>query len=332
LQGKQTSSSHSVIAKAGIKDLLRKQGLTIAATAQKAALGQTTVKAILAGKTIARKTAEKLANALDAQEKDLFVPVEAQEKPLAAKTIHHYHAFISSILDRAVKWGYISDNPCRRVDPPKLQRRMIQCLNKDEAKRFLECLQSESVEKQAIFYTLLFTGVRRGELLGLEWSDIDFRKKTITIQRTSLYTQADGLFTDTTKTESSKRTIVVSDELLDVLRKHNDEQKIMKKTAGEDWVNSNRLFIEWNGAPMSPNKPYHMLQRLLKKYNLPTVSLHSLRHSNATIMIESGTDLRTTSDRLGHSQTSTTMNIYVHQIKSANERAAENISKAFSLK
>lgn len=82
---------------------------------------------------------------------------------------------------------------------------------------------------------------------------------------------------------------------------------------------------------MGVGTPYGILQKLIEKYNLPQVSLHSLRHTNATIMIESGTDLKTTSDRLGHSQASTTMNIYVHQIKSSNEHAAENISKALAI-
>ena len=82
---------------------------------------------------------------------------------------------------------------------------------------------------------------------------------------------------------------------------------------------------------MSPNKPYNMLRRLLAKYKLPTVSLHSLRHTNATLMIAAGTDIKTTASRLGHSQTSTTMNIYVHQLRSTNELAADNLSKMLTV-
>jgi integrase len=122
----------------------------------------------------------------------------------------------------------------------------------------------------------------------------------------------------------------MSDELVLVLLRHKAAQEKLRKQVGEDWVESNRVFSEWNGAPMSPNRPYNMLRRLLEKNGLPAVSLHSLRHTNATLMIQSGTDIRTTSERLGHSKTSTTMDIYVHQIKSANEHAAANLSAALA--
>ena len=130
---------------------------------------------------------------------------------------------------------------------------------------------------------------------------------------------------------ASLRTITVSPGLIDLLKDYYNEQMITKQELGDLWVDSNRICVQWNGKPMSPNTPYEILQKLLNKYGLPKVSLHSLRHTNATIMIESGVDLKTTSTRLGHSQTSTTMNIYVHQIKSANEHAAENISKVLAI-
>ena len=167
-------------------------------------------------------------------------------------------------------------------------------------------------------------------MLGLEWSDVDFKKNTISIQRTSLYTADDGLFTDTTKMESSKRTLIMSNELAEVLRRYKAYQDEMRALANTAWIESNRLFTEWNGAPMSTNKLYNTFQRLLKKYGLPKVSLHSLRHTNATIMIEVGTNLSTMSNRLGHSQTSTTLNIYVHEIRSADAQVAESLSKALS--
>ncbi len=328
LSGLTESESRSVIPKHDLKPLLSSTGLTYTMFAENAGISISTVKTAMRAHPISRHTADKIAVALDMKFDDLFEPTKITQAKLAPKTVHHYHAFISSVLERAVKWGYIPDNPCRRVDPPKLERKPFKLLSKEQARVFLKNLVNEDIEKQALFYTLLFTGVRRGELLGLEWSDVNFKEMTLTIQRSSLYTQADGMFTDTTKNESSKRTITISEELIDILRRLKQHQNEMRDEIGNMWIESNRLFTEWNGAPMSVNRPYNMLRRLLKKYDLPLVSLHSLRHTNASIMIDSGIDPRTTADRLGHSQTSTTMNIYVHQFKSSNERAAENISKA----
>ena len=330
LQGLTVNKSRSFTSKVDLKSLLSERELTYTALATTAGVALSTVKTAVVGRPISRVTATKIATALVMPFDEMFQPSKEKKAKLAAKTVHHYHGFLSSVLERAVKWGYIPDNPCKRVDLARLRRIKIDCLTKDEARILLKNLNEENTEKQALFYTLLFTGVRRGELLGLEWSDIDFEKRTLTIQRSSLYTRSNGLFTDTTKNESSKRTISISDELIYILKKHQQEQNKMREEASSAWIASNRLFTEWNGAPMSTNKPYNMLRRLLKKYGLPPVSLHSLRHTNATIMIESGTDISTTAERLGHSQTSTTMNIYVHQIQSSNEHAAVNISKALA--
>lgn len=153
----------------------------------------------------------------------------------------------------------------------------------------------------------------------------------MSISRTSVKIRSKGIVTDTTKNEYSIREISISDELIELLKAYYKEQQELKSKLGDLWVNTNRICIKDDGSPMGVGTPYGILKKLIEKYNLPQVSLHSLRHTNATIMIESGTDLKTTSDRLGHSQASTTMNIYVHKIKSSDEHAAENISKALSI-
>ena len=313
------------------KILLHNKKLTYAKLAELSNLGIRTIKSVAHGDIVSNSTAHKIAKTLNMKVDELFCEVNKVNCKLAPKTVKHYHTFITSILERAVKWGYIYENPCKKIDPPKVNRKQIKCFSTEQAKTFLKGLENECLKYKVIFYILLFTGVRRGELLGLEWQDIDFEKNTITINRTSLYTASKGNFTDTTKNEYSLRTIYVSDELINLLKLYYNEQMKEKEMLGDLWVDSNRICIQWNGTPMSTNTPYEILQKLLKKYDLPKVSIHSLRHTNATIMIESGTDLKTTSARLGHSQVSTTMNIYVHQIKSSNEHAAENISKALAI-
>lgn len=249
---------------------------------------------------------------------------------LSPKTIKHYHTFISSVMDRAVKWQLIQDNPCKRVDAPKVEAHEIDCLDETEATQFMRCLQDEPVETQAIFSLLILTGMRRGELLGLEWPDIDFANCTITIRRTSQYAAGKGIYTDTTKTEKSKRTITIPAELAVLLRQYRAWQGERRLRLSDvwcaDWMEHPRLFCQWDGKPMHPNTPYQMLQKFLDRHEMRRVSLHSLRHTNATLLIGSGADMRTVSSRLGHSQTSTTLDIYAHQLQSADKAASETLA------
>lgn len=331
LRGIEPNKKSSYKIKLDFKEIVHNKSLTYDKISKISGMSIRTVKSIPHGDVISNTTAKAIAATLNMGIDELFQEVNKESCKLAPKTVKHYHTFITSVLERAVKWGYIYENPCKKIDPPKVDRKQIKCFSTEQAKEFLRGLENECLKYKVIFHILLFTGMRRGELLGLEWSDVDFEKYTITINRTSLYTVSKGTFTDTTKNDYSLRTIYVSKELIDLLKLYYEEQQREKITLGNLWIDSNRICIQWNGKPMSTNTPYEILQKLLKKYDLPQVSIHSLRHTNATIMIESGTDLKTTSARLGHSQTSTTMNIYVHQIKSSNEHAAENISKTLAI-
>ena len=313
-------------AKTDIKAILSAQNITYNKLAEMGGIGLRTVKAAVKGESVSDNTANAISKALQIPKSELFKATTTENKKLAAKTIKQYHIFISSVMERAVKWGIITDNPCRRVDPPKVTQKEIECLTDEQAIIFLEKLQEESLENQVIFNILLLTGMRRGELMGLEWSDIDFTNNTITIRRTSQYTPEKGIYTDTTKTEKSKRMIAIPLQLTQLLKDYSLYQMKMQQDIGDKWVYSDRLLTKWNGEPMHPNTPYSVLQKLLVKYDLPKVSLHSLRHTNATIMINNGADIRTVSGRLGHSQTSTTLNIYAHALQTADANAAESIS------
>lgn len=249
---------------------------------------------------------------------------------LSPKTIKHYHTFISSVLERAVKWQIIQDNPAHRIDAPKVDRKQIQYLDDQQAAIFMQTLEKEPLEYQAIFSILLLTGMRRGEMLGLEWPDIDFDNGVIHIRRTSQYAPERGIYTDTTKTEQSMRPLAVPIELIDLLRRYRVEQGERRLRLGDKWMpewsEHPRLFTQWNGKPMHPNAPYQELQKLLERSGLPKVSLHSLRHTNATLLIRQGTDVRTVSGRLGHSQTSATLNIYAEFLQSADKAASESLA------
>lgn len=254
---------------------------------------------------------------------------------LAPKSILHYHTMISSVLDRAVKWGMIPESPCKKVDPPKVPKHQIECLDDMQAAAFLAGMEAAPLEDKALFTLALYTGMRRGELLGLEWPDVDFDTGVISIRRTSQYGGKElGTYTDGTKTEQSRRSIRVTQHVIDLLKSYKADQAARRLLLGDawaaEWTEHPRLFTNQDGRPMSPSTPLNRLRRYLDKLGLPPVSLHSLRHTNATLLIQQGVSVRAVSGRLGHSQTSTTMNIYAHQLQSADAAAAEALDLALN--
>lgn len=280
--------------------------------------------AIGQGKNIARESAEKISTALGMPITTIFEAVEPKGK-LSEKTILHHHRLISSILQVAVQWQVIPSNPCTRVKPPRVQKKEVKYLQENDARYMLEQLAQEDLEHRAMITLLLYSGMRRGELCGLEWSDIDFKNDIIEIRRNSVYIAKKGIVTTTPKTESSVRAEKLPHAVMDLLQKHKHQQNLNRLALGPDWIDSNRVFTQWNGQAASPDGVSKWFRLFMKRIGLEGYPLHSLRHTNASLMIASGVDVRTVAGRLGHAQTSTTTNIYSHIIKSADERASKAI-------
>ena len=305
-----------------LKTLIKANGYGINQFCELAQIADTTLRIAWSGQPIAEQTAQNICNALGLKLNQAFKPTN-KERALSANTIDHYHSFISSVLERAVKWNLILSNPCRRIDPPKIEKKTPQYLNEHEAARMLELLQTEDDPYRTIFILLLYTGMRRGELMGLEWKDIDFDTGVLSICRTSQYTKERGTFTDDVKNKSSHRSMKLPENIIDRLKQYKDWQLEERVKVGDRWQDTDRLFTTWDGAPMSPNSPYFWLQEFTKRHGLPKITVHSLRHTNATLLISQGINIRTVAGRLGHSQTSTTIDIYSHELQSADAAAAD---------
>ena len=245
-------------------------------------------------------------------------------KPLSGKTILEHHRLLRAMLHKAVYWQVIVSNPAERVQPPKAKKPKRKYYDDDQCKILLENLEQldeEEIKYKTAIILTVFTGVRLGELMGLEWNDIDFRNGIVSINRSSQYLADTGVFTKVPKTESSIREVAIPDFVISLLEEYKlwyDEQKSLY---GELWINSNRLFVQADGKPMHPSTISKWFVKFIGQIGLPVINFHGLRHTNATLLIAQNIDVAVVAARLGHAQITTTFNFYVHPIIAHNKKA-----------
>ena len=245
-------------------------------------------------------------------------------KPLSGKTILEHHRLIRAMLHKAIYWQLIVSNPAERVQPPKARKPKRRYYDDEQCKILLENLTSlgeDQIKYKVAIILTIFTGVRLGELMGLEWQDIDLKTGIVSINRSSQYLADKGVFTKTPKTESSIRDVAIPDFVVSLLEEYRLWYEMQKSIYGELWTDSNRLFVQSNGKPMHPSTISKWFVKFVKDIGLPVINFHGLRHTNATLLISQNIDVAVVAARLGHAQITTTFNFYVHPIISHNNSA-----------
>ncbi len=231
---------------------------------------------------------------------------------LSGSTIRRIHGVFHQAMDAAAKEGLIARNPTEGITLPKKNPPMMKILNNEQLERFMEEIKQDEVWHE-FFYTELTTGLRRGEICGLMWSDFDEKKGTLSIRRT-VHMQAGGNLTmGETKTGKGRRVITLPPSTAQLLTER-------KKKSYSQWIFPNSLHPE---RPTHPNGAYSHLKRLLKRAGLPNIRFHDLRHTFATHALTSGVDAKTLSGILGHTQASFTLDTYTHVTGDMHRRAAE---------
>ena len=167
---------------------------------------------------------------------------------------------------------------------------------------------------------MIATGARRGEIMGLKWSAVDFKKDEIKICNNLLYSKQRGIYEDSPKTNET-RYICVEHSVMQLLSQYRREQSLLRLKMGERWVNTGYCFTRENGEPMHPDSITDWLSKFSKKYDLPHINPHKFRHTQASILIGEGVDIITVAKRLGHKDPSTTSNIYAHVLAKADAEA-----------
>lgn len=281
----------------------------------------------------------KLYNILCSERKD------GKPGGYSAKTLRHVHNLINNIFTAALKWNITTDNPCERVTTPKLTPTCdkLKFFTIEQTQRFLKFIATPSgydpplshMQFQLFYHLAIFCGLRKGELVALEWSDLDFTENSVSITKST--SMIDGeMITKKPKTNSSIRKISVPVSVMQLTKQYRKKQLQHKLSLGSDWQGKNYIFIQWNGQQMHPDTPYKKFKKIIKRYNktvtdekdkLPDIPLHGLRHTSATLLISQNIDVKTVSNRLGHSQASTTIDIYTHALKQLDKKAAETLDE-----
>ena len=311
--------------------------------AKQAGIGQDTMRMAYAGKSVSRKTAEKVSAAVGLTFSKAFVEHTKKDGKLNNNSVIRYQAMLSSIFKKGVRWGLINENPCSRAEHPKAEEIDVRVLTEEEIPKLLDALSDAPPQYSVITQLALLLGARRGEICALRWSDIDFEKGTLSIKRTVQSIPGIGLVFNAPKTRRGKRCLRIGADCVELLQEYRRYQKVERFRIGSAWVrkvtlengkvvDNDMLFTKWNGEPMDPDIISSWFPKFLEAHDLPSIHFHSLRHSNASILIAAHVPITTVSGRLGHAQTSTTLNFYASAIQSADAAAADALEGVIKIR
>jgi len=293
-----------------LKEQRKNAKLTQAQLSELSGLSETTIATADRGKRVSIETAEKICKAMNVDIEKVFT-VEKNTGKLSETTVWHYRKFIHAVLETAVDDELIVRNPARYKNAPTMPRSEAKYLNDDEARRFLEAITNEpDIRIKAVLIVDLFTGLRRGELCGLQWDEIDFIDNQINVRRASQWVGGQGVITVGAKNEST-RSIKVSQFVMDTLKEYKKWWVSYRFSLGDAWKGEvNRLFIQSDGKPLFPSTVNYWLKKFIEKNKFPHITPHSLRHTFATLQLASGVDIKTLQSRTGHSRPSVLLDIY----------------------
>lgn len=329
-----------------LKEFLKSFGITQKRLSELSGVSPTTINAVKRGKTISAKKAEAICKALKIPVNRIF-RVEQDNTPLSEKTIQEHHRLISLILSYAEKEMIIPYNSAEKViNKPKTDRKHdVNYFEPETLDRIRECLDKAPLKWQIITHLLIVTGCRRGEIMGLKWSAVDFENNQIKINNNLLYSKDFGVYQDSTKTDTSDRIIKLTAETMELLKDYRTYWEEVRHGAGTEWncfidipdgkgikhtERAEFLFVKDSGNnigyPMHPDSITDWLDRFSKKNNLPHINPHAFRHTLASVLCLNGIDITTISKWLGHKSITTTMNIYEHILEQGREQVVNCIS------
>lgn len=240
---------------------------------------------------------------------------------LSAQTIRHHHTALHKGLQTAVEWGLLSRNVADTVKTPRAQQSEMQTWNEDEVSHFLEIAKGSHY--YALFYTALFTGMRRSEYLALRWSDLDLLLCQAYVNRSLHVLKGGQVVYRSPKTAKGRRMIALSPSMASVLREHYEKAKLERAMLGVSLKDDDLVFCQPDGSPLLPNTVTHAWIKLVRRTGQKPIRLHDARHTHASLMLKQGTHPKVVQERLGHAGIQITLDTYSHVAPGLQEAAAK---------
>lgn len=245
---------------------------------------------------------------------------ERLQAGLSRRTVQYVHAILRRSFNQAVKWGMIPRNPTAAVDAPRPTRREMQVLTPQQVEQLVQTMTGDPYF--ALYYLAIATGCRRGELVALRWADVDWRRPSITINRTAEEVKGKAVFTEP-KTARSKRLIPLPEEAVSALAEHKRQQDQAREDP--DYEDHDLVFCQPNGQPLRPGYVTEHFLTFLRRAQLPRIRLHDLRHTHATMLLAAGVHPKIVSERLGHSTISLTLDTYSHVLPTMQDEVTRKL-------
>jgi len=240
------------------------------------------------------------------------------------RTVQLCHLRITQALKMAVKMGLVSHNIAHAVTAPRVEQHEMRTWTAEQAQRFLAAAQSPY---GPLWMLSLATGMRRGETLGLRWQDVDFAAGTVSVVQTVGMLGGSPTIRPP-KSKSSRRTVPVPTPVITALREHRARQNERRLLLGADWNDYDLVFAAANGNPINPNNLTRDYDRWVQVAGVPRIRIHDQRHTHVTLAIQKGANIKAVSQRVGHSETSITMNLYAHVMPEQHKDVADKIGDA----
>lgn len=251
---------------------------------------------------------------------------QTQDGGLSAKTVRYIHTVIHKALADAVDAGLVGTNVAERAKPPRpraTQPAEMSFWQPEELREFLESVEGHRLE--AAWHLAAMTGMRRGEILGLRWQDVDLDTARVSV-RQALVSVGYEVLTSSPKNHQA-RVIDLDPDTVEQLRRHRDRQLVDRREWGNDYEDQDLVFCLENGTPIHPHSLSQTFERLVKKSDVPRIRLHDLRHTHATIAVRAGVPVKVISERLGHESPAFTLKQYAHVIPGMQAEAATSIAR-----
>jgi integrase len=249
------------------------------------------------------------------------------EKELSSKTVNATHGVLHIALDNAVRWGYVSRNVCDFVTLPRIVTKEAVFLTAEQAHILLESVREHRLGE--LLMLILVTGMRRGEVLALRWSDVDLKRQVLQVLHTVDYIPKYGYVETEPKTKAGKRKISLPFFLIELLQAHKQEQDEWKAKVGEKWENFGLVFPDLKGGYFNPGYLLRVFKKVLQAAGLADMRIHDLRHSAATILLAEGVNVKVVSELLGHSDIVITLRTYGHLLPTMQEDVVNKWEEEF---